>query len=115
MRKTAFQDILKNTINFLVSPPRIFGKNFRKNRYHLHFFVTLGIVLALMTFAYFFMAFYPPIFVALLAGWFLGHTGNLIRESYLEDKGIGLFDWDDIFAGAWGGIVASIIFIIFTT
>lgn len=115
MKSTAFKNLVKNAINFLVSPPRIFGKNFIKNRYHLHFFVTLGIVLALMTFAYFFMRFYPPIPVAIAAGWFLGHTGNLIREGYLEDRGRAIFDWYDVFAGAWGGIVASILFIIFTT
>lgn len=112
MKSTAFKNLVKNTINFLVSPTKIFGKNFIKNRYHLHFFLTLGIVLALMTFAYFFMSFYPPIFVALAAGWFLGHTGNLIREGYLEDKGVTIFDWNDVFAGAWGGIVASVLFII---
>ena len=113
MKSTPFNSLIKNVINFLVSPPKIFGKNFIKNRYYLHFFLTLGIVLALMTFAYFFMAFYPPIFVALVAGWFLGHTGNLIREGYLEDRGRAIFDWNDVFAGAWGGIVASIFFIIF--
>lgn len=114
MKSTAFKSLVKNTINFLVSPLRIFGKNFIKNRYHLHFFVTLVIVLALMTFAYFFMRFYPPIPVAIAAGWFLGHTGNLIRESYLEDKGVATFDWNDVFAGAWGGIISAILFTIIT-
>lgn len=112
MKSTPFNGLIKNVINFLVSPLEIFGKNFIKNRYYLHFSLTLGIVLALMTFAYFFMSFYPPVIVALVAGWFLGHTGNLIREGYLEDKGAAIFDWNDVFAGAWGGIVASILFII---
>lgn len=113
MKSTVFKNLVKNTINFLVSPPKIFGKNFIKNRYYLHFFLTLGIVLALMTFSHLFMAFYPPVIVALVAGWFLGHTINLIREGYLEDRGRAVFDWNDVFAGAWGGIVASIFFIIF--
>lgn len=114
MKSTPFKNLVKNTINFLISPPKIFGKNFIKNRYHLHFFLTLGIVFALMLFAYFFMNFYPPFSIALVAGWFLGHTGNLIRESYLEDKGVAIFDWNDVFAGAWGGIISAILFIIIT-
>ena len=106
MKSTAFKNLVKNAINFLVSSPRIFGKNFIKNRYYLHFFLTLGIVLALMSF-------YPIILIALVAGWFLGYTGNLIRESYLEDRGRAVFDWNDVFAGAWGGISASLLFITF--
>jgi hypothetical protein len=39
---------------------------------------------------------------------------NLVREGYLEDKGKAKFDWNDVHAGAYGGIAGIIIYILIT-
>lgn len=91
--------------------PKVFGKNFIKERYYLHFFVTLPIVLAIIRLGFLYFRFGDfPLPILILAGWAIGYTGNLIREGYLEDTGRANFDWCDVHAGGYAGIIGTIIY-----
>jgi hypothetical protein len=98
---------------FFTSFPEIFFKHFVKERRHLHFILSLIITLASFIFAHFYMDFAGgPIIVYLIIGWFEAYFINWLRESYFEYKYKAPFDYLDIYAGAYGGIVASIIYLL---
>lgn len=112
---SAVPGLLKFLTGFFIAIPKVFGKNFFKERYYLHFFVTLPIVLAILKLGFLYFRFGDfPISILILAGWVIGYMINLIREGYLEDTGKAKFDWCDVHAGGYGGIFATIIYILIT-
>lgn len=110
---SAVPGLLKFLSGGFTGIPKVFSKNFIKERYYLHFFGTIPIVLGIIRLGFLYFRFGDfPIPILILAGWAIGYTGNLIREGYLEDTGKAKFDWRDIHAGGYAGIVASIIYIL---
>jgi hypothetical protein len=108
---SAVPKLLKFLSGGITSIPKVFGKNFIKERYYLHFFVTLPIVLAIIRLGFLYFRFRDfPLPILILAGWTIGYTGNLIREGYLEDRGRAKFDWCDVHAGGYAGIVSAILY-----
>jgi hypothetical protein len=102
-------------LTFFTSFPQIFFKDFVKERRHLHFSYSIVITLASFIFAHFFMKFAGgPILVYLIIGWFEAYTFNWLREAYFEYKSNYEieFDYLDVYAGAYGGILASIIYLL---
>jgi hypothetical protein len=107
--------LLKTMSTFFTSFSDIFFKNFIKERRYLHFFLSIAIVLASFIFAYHFMNFDGgPVWVYLVIGWFQGYTMNWVREWYYNYKSKYEieFDYLDVYAGAYGGIIASILYLI---
>jgi hypothetical protein len=92
--------------------PKIFGNDFIEQRYYLHFILTALFVLLPLRFMYLYMDLGTTSnwFQALL-GFGFGYLLNAVRESYLYEIGKAKFDWLDIQAGAWGGLVGAIIYI----
>jgi hypothetical protein len=110
---TPFQGLLQSLWNPFKNFKNIFNKDFIKERRHLHFSLSAVILFAFFVFAHFFMKFNEaPFWVVLLFGWFGAWLINTLREGYREDKYDYPFDWLDVFAGAWGGITASIVYMI---
>jgi hypothetical protein len=93
----------------------IFNKDFIKQRRHLHFIVS-----AIITFAFFdfgqdvkdLQLQYFPFWAVLLFGWFFAYGINFAREWYYAAKGAAKWDWLDIYAGAYGGLLAAILHLI---
>lgn len=103
----------KFIIGGITALPKIFSKNFIKERYYLHIFVTLPIVLSIIRLGFLYFRFEDfPIGILLLAGWAIGYTINLIREGLLEYLGKAKFDWCDVHSGGYAGILATIIYIL---
>ena len=112
-QESAFKTLLKVMSNFFIKIPNTFDKDFIKERRHLHFGLSFIIMFALFVFAHFFMQFeYAPVWVAIIFGWLGAYIINFLREVYREDKHGYRFDFLDIFAGAWGGIFASLIYLL---
>lgn len=112
---STFIALLKTMSTFFTSFPQIFFKDFFKERRYLHFSLSIVIVLASFIFAYHFMNFDGgPFWVYILMGWFQGYTMNWAREWYYNYKSKYEipFDYLDIYAGAYGGIIASILYLI---
>lgn len=94
---------------------KVFSKNFIKENYYLHFFIS--IIISFIVIRFMCVNMYladTPIWFHILCGWAIGYVSNVVREGYLEDKGKAKFDWNDVHAGAYGGIVGSIIYILIT-
>jgi hypothetical protein len=110
---SAVPGLLKFLSGGFTAIPKIFSKNFFKERYYLHIFVTLPIVLAVIRlgFLYFHFADFN-ICILILVGWIIGYTINLIREGLLEYLGKAKFDWCDVHAGGYSGIIGTIIYIL---
>lgn len=105
--------LLKTMSTFFTSFSDIFFKNFVKQRRHLHFSLSVAIVLASFIFAYYFMNFDGgPVWVYLVIGWFQGYAINWLREGYYQEFHEAPFDYLDVYAGAYGGITASILYLI---
>jgi hypothetical protein len=107
--------LLKTMSTFFTSFSDIFFKNFVKQRRHLHFSLSVAIVLASFIFAYYFMNFDGgPFWVYVVIGWFQGYAINWAREWYYNYKSKYEieFDYLDVYAGAYGGITASILYLI---
>jgi hypothetical protein len=100
-------------LNFFIKLPMVFNKDFIKARRHLHYSLTFLIMFGLFVFAKFFMQFTNiPVIPTIVFGWLGGWMINALREGYREDKYDYPFDWLDVFAGTWGGITASIVYMI---
>ena len=70
-------------------------------------------MLGLFTIAHFFMKFnYAPFVVVILFGWFGAWIGNYVREWYIEVRLGYKWDWLDIWAGCYGGLLASVIYLL---
>lgn len=112
---STFIALLKTILSFFTSFPKIFFKDFVKERRHLHFICSFIITFPSFIFAYYFMSFSGgPIWVYLIIGWFEAYMINWLREAYFEYKSDYKikFDYLDVYAGAYGGILASIIYIL---
>jgi hypothetical protein len=95
--------------------PKVFSKNFIKERYYLHFFISIAISFVVIRFMCVNMHLADtPIWFQILCGWVIGYLVNIIREGYLEDTRKAKFDWCDVHAGAYGGIVGTIIYTLIT-
>ena len=94
------------------SIPKVFGKNFIKERYYLHFFISLVLtflsVRLLVTYAHFNDL---PTAVKITIGWMGAYAVNFFREWWYGVKG-NKFDYLDIHAGAYGGIIGTVIYIL---
>ena len=114
----SFISLLKTMLTFFTSFKTIFFKDFVKERRHLHFSLSILMVFSCFIFAHYFMYFSGgPIWVYLILGWFNGYSVNWLREAYYNYKSKDeiKFDYLDVYAGAYGGIVASIIYILLFT
>lgn len=112
---SAVPGLLKFLSGGFTAIPKVFSKNFFKENYYLHFFVTIALVLGIIRLGFLYFRFGDfPIAILILAGWAIGYMINLVREGYLEDTGKAKYDWNDIHAGAYGGIMSSIIYILIT-
>ena len=112
---STFIALLKTMSTFFTSFPNIFFKTFIKERRYLHFILSLLITLASFIFAHFYMDFSGgPVWVYILIGWFEAYGINWLREGYYNYKSKYEieFDYLDVYAGAYGGILASIIYIL---
>lgn len=112
----SFLILLKTISTFFTNFPKIFfSKDFVKKRRHLHFICTIPIILVCFLFAYKYMHLkdLPMLFIIFL-GWFGGYSINWLREGYYNYKSKYKipFDYLDVHAGAYGGITASIIYLI---
>lgn len=108
---SAVPKLLKFLSGGITSIPKVFGKNFFKERYYLHFFLT--ILLTLLPLRIMFLYMYlgdTPLWFHITCGWVIGYVGNIIREGYLEDRGRAKFDWCDVHAGGYAGIVSAILY-----
>jgi hypothetical protein len=113
---SAVPGFLKFLSGGITAIPKVFSKNFFKQRYYLHFFVSIAISFVVIRFMCVNMHLADtPIWFQILCGWVIGYLVNIIREEYLEDTGKAKFDWNDVHAGAYGGIVGSILYILLIT
>jgi hypothetical protein len=53
-----------------------------------------------------------PILFIVFLGWFVSYAINWLREGYYQEFHEAPFDYLDVYAGAYGGIIASIIYLI---
>ena len=108
---SAVPKLLKVLSGGITSIPKVFSKNFFKERYYLHFFISIAISLATIRFMCVNMHLAnTPIWFQILCGWVIGYVVNVVREGILEDRGVAKFDWCDVHAGAYGGIVGAILY-----
>jgi hypothetical protein len=95
--------------------PKVFGKNFFKERYYLHFFISLLYTfLSIRVMCVHMYLEDTPVWFKIFIGWIGAYVINLVREGFLEDQGRAKFDWCDVHAGGYGGIVGTIIYILIT-
>jgi hypothetical protein len=94
----------------VTSIPKVFSKNFFKERFHLHFLITFVIVLAAirLLFLYCYLG-DTPIWFHIIIGYMIGYGINFVREGYYFKKGA---PWSqlDVYAGAYGGTLATILY-----
>lgn len=110
---SAVPGLLKFLAGFFIAIPKVFSKNFFKENYYLHLFVTIPITLAILRLGFLYFHFKDfPTLILILVGWVIGYMINLVREGYLEDIGRAHFDWNDVHAGGYAGIIATIIYTI---
>ena len=112
---STFIALLKTMSTFFTSFPEIFFKNFIKERRHLHFIFSFLITFPSFIFAHHFMYFQGgPIIVYLIIGWFEAYAINWLREAYYEYKSNYdvPMDYLDVYAGAYGGIAATITYLL---
>lgn len=110
-------ETLKGLYNFLIpginSITKVFSKNFIKERYYLHFFISLVLtflsVRLLVVYAHFNDL---PAGIKILVGWMGAYLVNYYRETLLFKIGKAKFDFLDIHAGAYGGIIGTVIYIL---
>jgi len=113
---SAVPGFLKFLSGGITAIPKVFSKNFFKQRYYLHFFVSIAISFVVIRFMSINMHLADtPIWFHILCGWVIGYVINLVREGILEDRGVAKFDWCDVHAGAYGGIVGAILYILLIT
>ena len=112
---STFIALLKTMSTFFTSFPQIFFKDFFKERRYLHFICSIVITFLSLLFAYRYMYIEDlPILFIVFLGWYEAYAVNWAREWYYnyKSKYETSFDYLDIYAGAYGGIVASIIYLI---
>lgn len=111
---SAVPGLLKFLSGGFTAIPKVFSRNFFKENYYLHIFVTIILVLGILRLGFLYFRFGDfSISILVLAGWAIGYIINLVREGYLEDTGRAHFDWCDVHAGGYGGIVGTIIYMMY--
>lgn len=108
---SAVPKLLKVLSGGITSIPKVFSKNFFKERYYLHFFIS--ILISLVSIRFMCVNMYlgdTPTWFQVICGWVIGYVVNGVREGYLEDRGRAKFDWCDVHAGAYGGIIGAILY-----
>ena len=110
---STFIAFFKTILKFFISSPQIFFKDFIKERRYLHFICSILIVLPCLLFGYKYMDLenVPIVFIIFL-GAFGAFVINWLREGYYEQYHNAFFDYLDVYAGAYGGIAAAIIYLI---
>jgi hypothetical protein len=112
-QQTPFQGLLQSLWNPFKNFKNIFNEDFKKSGREKHFLYSVGILFILFMFAHFFMKFdASPFWVVLLFGWFGAWMGNFAREWYREVRLGYKWDWLDIWAGCYGGLVAAIFYLL---
>ena len=111
MNKNSFLSFIKAPfVNFF----NIFNKDFIKERRDLHFVVSFLIVYTFLLVGSAIPALQIdqlPFWFIMILGWFGAYAANFFREHYYARKGA-RFDFLDIYAGCYGGLLASIFFVI---
>lgn len=99
------QGILK----FFTDLKYFFSKDFFKERYYLHFSLSIPISFGIVLFFREFMYLGDtPVWFQLFIGGAALFAINGIREAILENEEKGIkFSWSDIFFGTYGGIVGA--------
>lgn len=103
--------ILKHPfVNFF----NIFNKDFFKERRDLHFVLSFAIILLFLVIGDLVKELQLdqlPFWFIMILGWFGAYFANFVREHYYARKGA-KWDWFDIYAGCYGGLVGAIVYII---
>lgn len=96
----------------VTSIPKVFGKDFIKERFHLHFSITFVLALAFirLLFLYCYLG-DTPWYFQIIVGYMFGYAINFAREGYYSTKGA---PWSqlDTYAGAYGSTAATILYIL---
>jgi hypothetical protein len=97
----------------VTSIPKVFGKNFIKERYYLHLSVTFVLAFAFirLLFLYCYLG-TTPWFVQIIVGYMFGYGINFVREGYYFKIGAAKWDSLDVYAGAYGATFATILYIL---
>lgn len=111
MNKNSFLSFIKAPfVNFF----NIFNKDFIKERRDLHFAISLLIIYSFLLIGDAIPALQIdqlPFWFIMILGWFGAYFANFIREHYYATKGA-KWDWFDVYAGCYGGLVGAIVYII---
>ena len=108
---SAVPGFLKMLLGGITAIPKVFSENFFKERYYLHFFISIVLSFAAIRFMCVNMHLADtPTWFHIMCGWVIGYVVNVVREGFLEDRGRAKFDWNDVHAGAYGGIVGAILY-----
>lgn len=92
------------------------SKTFFTERRHLHFAISALIVTCFFVLGDDVKALqieYFPFWFVLVFGWFFAYGWNFAREWVLAKLGLAKWDWIDIYAGCYGGLVVSILYLFF--
>lgn len=96
----------------VTSIPKVFSKNFIKERFHLHFSITFVLALAVvrLLFLYCYLG-DTTWWFQIIVGYMFGYAINFVREGYYFQRGA---PWSqlDVYAGAYGATLATIIYIL---
>ena len=96
----------------LNSIPKVFSKNFIKERYYLHFFISLVLTMLSVRLLIVYAQFSDVQTIGtLLIGWTGAYFVNWTREGWFSLKG-NKFDYLDVHAGAYGGIIGTSVYIL---
>ena len=117
MKSTTFSNLLQAMSQPFKKIKEVFSlKTFFTERRHLHFAISTLIVACFFVLGDDVKALqieYFPFWFVLLFGWFFGYGINFAREWYYAVKGAAKWDWIDIYAGCYGGLVAAILYLFF--
>lgn len=107
--KSPFQNLLISLMNPFISFNQIFNNEFNKQRRDMHFWASSLLLSGFFCLAYLFLDFKDTPYLAVLSfGWFGAWGINFAREWYREVRLGYRFDWLDIWAGCYGGLFASL-------
>lgn len=93
----------------------IFNKDFFKERRDLHFafsFAILTLFFSLGNVIKELQIDQLPFWFIMILGWFGAYGINFAREWYYAAKGVAKWDWFDIYAGCYGGLLGAILYLI---
>lgn len=111
-KPSMIESLISVIIDPFMSIPTIFKwKNFIEENYYKHFFYTILIVFIPLFLLLQFTNFYhhTPEFLYPFIGYMVGYTVNHLKEGRDLIKFKSPWDWNDVYAGAFGGCVAGLL------